>query len=143
MEIMSASTFRSLGMVLLLSVALGCGGSQEPQLHGSVTYNGQQLSSGAIMFIPANDAGRPFGAAIERGTYSTKAIEAGQFTAVVRANLETAPANETREQSEARARSHPQQQSASIPETAEGNSQNVKITGEEQTIDFSIKGPPG
>jgi hypothetical protein len=143
MEIMSASAFQILGMVLLLSMAVGCGGSKEPQVHGSVTYNGQQVSSGAIMFIPANDAGRPFGAAIESGTYSTKAVEAGQFTAVVRANLETAPANETREQSEARARSHPQQQSASIPETAEGNSQKVQITGEDQALDFSINGTPG
>ncbi len=68
------STKAALGLLLLLTVAAsaGCGGDglQRQVLYGRVTYDGQKVTGGDILFVPRGDTTGPTtGAKIEDGQY--------------------------------------------------------------------------
>ncbi|WP_172992167.1 hypothetical protein [Lacipirellula parvula] len=83
-------------------------------------------------------SGTPFGGRIVAGVYTTEKANAGTFIAMVSANAGDA-APRTREESEQR-RNAPSPNY--IPGKAEGNGKSVEVTGDGQTLDFAITGPP-
>ena len=69
---------RGLCFVCLLAGGLLIGGCTPagPKLYevsGTVTFNGQPVSKGGIMFLPSDKALAPQGSTIEEGTYKLKA----------------------------------------------------------------------
>jgi len=62
--------FVCLSAVLLISV-LGCGKGSAPTVHGKVTLDGENVSSGSIMFFPkGSSGGTKAAAAVENGVYT-------------------------------------------------------------------------
>lgn len=125
--------------------SLGCS-SKPPEVTGTVTYNGQPVESGSVSFRPQG-AGTGFGAPIVDGKYTATKIYPGKMSALIRGvNAATAPLSHEesdRLAAEARASGKPLAGPAEyIPEDAQGNNQSVEITGQQQTLDFAITGPP-
>ena len=53
----------------LLAVCLGCGGNDLTTVEGTVTFDGQPVEAGSIVFEPADGAGPAAGGTIEQGKY--------------------------------------------------------------------------
>lgn len=126
-----------------LSSVVGCGGGSGSSLEGAVTYNGEPVQSGSISFMPVGGVGTPFGAKIVDGRYETEKVFAGKFKATITGNRSSAMPK-TREEAEAMAKAN-QGQPVSvsyIAEDAPGNAQEIEVTGADQTLDFTINGPP-
>jgi hypothetical protein len=93
--------------------------------------------------MPVGGAGTPFGAKIVDGRYETEKVFAGKFKATITGNRSSAMPK-TREEAEAMAKAN-QGQPVSvsyIAEDAPGNAQEIEVTGADQTLDFTINGPP-
>lgn len=136
-------------LFLILSFAVGC--EQKTVVSGNVTYNGQPVEEGNIIFRPAGGAGQSFGTPIKNGIFSADKAQPGAYTAVIVGvkKLQFAMSSEeaARKAKENKAKlGHLAGQVAEaadyIPEDAEGNSKTVEITAGSQTIDFDVKGPP-
>ena len=54
---------------------LGCGATRSPSIHGQVTLDGEVVTNGNIVFLPAAAAGPKGAAAIEQGKYSIPATD--------------------------------------------------------------------
>lgn len=85
-----------LGIVALLSVVGGCGGSgglERAGVEGTVTLNGQNIERGSISFSPVGTTKGPtVGGTIENGRYSIPAERGpvlGQYIVEIRAPKET------------------------------------------------------
>lgn len=59
----------------LLGLLCGCSGQKAASVHGQVTLDGEPVSAGSIVFLPAAAGGRKAAAAIEGGAYSIPASE--------------------------------------------------------------------
>jgi hypothetical protein len=128
-------------LVMSINVLAGCGGSSDPSLSGSVTYNRQPVESGFITFSPEG-SGTSFGADIVDGKYKPEIVHAGKYQILVRAASDALVASSRDEAARQAAAGGATKSSNYIPETAEGNGQTVEITGGEQTLDFALTGPP-
>jgi hypothetical protein len=62
---------RSLWIVML-GIAVGCGGDGKAALTGHVTFDHQPLASGAIVFLPENGEGASCGDKIADGRYAVR-----------------------------------------------------------------------
>jgi hypothetical protein len=62
-------------MALLIVPGCGSGGPQEYQVTGSVTFDGQPVEDGEIIFFPANGEGVPRAARIENGQFQCRLLE--------------------------------------------------------------------
>lgn len=73
--------------LLLTMMLIGCGQSRVERTHltGQVTFDGQPISKGRILFIPDN--GPTWGAEIREGTYSTEGTK-GVPTGDLRVEIE-------------------------------------------------------
>lgn len=86
---------RSLGwlvLVLVVAGSLGCGpsGPQRYPVSGTVTWNGQPLAEGDILFVPVDGATVPDPGKIKDGKFSFEA-QAGQKKVEIRATREAGP----------------------------------------------------
>ncbi len=136
-------------LAIVWPLAIGC--NQGVGVVGTVTYNGEAVEKGSIAFMPADGKGQPFGAMIVDGRYVADKPTAGKRIATIR-GLKKINFGRTSEESlknyeEAKAGGKEWAGNVSeptdyIPEAAEGNSQTVEITAGQQTLDFTITGPP-
>jgi hypothetical protein len=119
----------------------GC--KQSNTLSGSVSYNGEPVENGTIVFASADGSGPGFGAQVVNGKYNTDKVRIGSHRAYVRGFTE-APKLSGRELEEFRQRAGKRLGLPVdyIPEDAAGNNQTFDIQGGAQTIDFAITGPP-
>lgn len=74
---MKLSLFRPLrsnsaGVLLVLVLAAGCGGSGKINIHGKVTLDGQPVANGAIRFTTTDGKGQPVGGVIKDGEYEAE-----------------------------------------------------------------------
>jgi hypothetical protein len=136
-------------LALAAIAALGC--SRTNSLSGTVTYNGESVGKGSIMFHPADGKGQAFGAEVIGGKYTVETVTPGKFIASIRGVHERLAPQSTEEmikQYEAAKAAgkttldHFGQPADYIPEDAEGNSQTVDIEAGANTLDFALKGPP-
>lgn len=76
----------------MMGILAGCGSSDNGVVRypvsGKVTWNGQPLPEGDIIFIPAEKSARPEGAAIKEGQFELELI-AGTMRVEIRASRET------------------------------------------------------
>jgi hypothetical protein len=56
-----------LGLALALATLVGCGGPEEAELEGTVTYEGQPIDAGAISFVAQGKGAKSGGGAIIDG----------------------------------------------------------------------------
>ena len=66
------------GLLLALTMFLGCGGSKFTEVSGNVTFDGQPVNKGSISFLPAEGRGPTAAAVIEQGRFSTR-VATGRF----------------------------------------------------------------
>jgi hypothetical protein len=128
----------------LLAVGISCvvGCQQNNSLSGTVTYNGEPVQRGSVIFSSADGSSPGFGAKIVEGKYETEKVQLGQHVAIVR-GLEEAPPMTREQQLESRKSGNRYGLPVDfIPEDAQGNAQTLDIQGGAQTIDFAITGPP-
>jgi hypothetical protein len=127
---------RSLWLVLPL-LALGCS-SKTTTVTGSVTYNGQRLEYGHILFTPVDQKGPAVGGDILEGEYEIRDMPRGSKRVVIKAkpSPKRVPANDrVREHVEVVAPKDP------IDPKAIGNDQVVEIQGSQQRLDFTLARP--
>ena len=75
---------RCVGLIAVLLLATGCGGGKTTA-QGTVTYDGQPITSGAVLFMP-KDKGNKIGARIYNGKYEVEPkfeLVPGQYDVVV------------------------------------------------------------
>jgi hypothetical protein len=130
--------------MLSLATIIGCGGGDgSASLRGSVTYNGEPVSQGSISFMPVGGTGTPFGATIVDGQYLAEKAFAGKFRATVSGDRAIVVPKTREEAAEMEKANQGQAVSTNyIAEDAAGNSQEVDVSGDSQTLDFAITGPP-
>jgi hypothetical protein len=134
----------ALAQSLFLAGALilvGC--QQQDSLSGAVTYNGEPVENGTIIFASADGGGPGFGADVVDGKYTAEKVRRGGHRAHVR-GFTKAPKLTGKELEEWRLKAGRRVGLPVdyIPEDAEGNNQTFDIKGGAQTIDFNITGPP-
>jgi hypothetical protein len=134
----------ALAQSLFLAGALILVGCQKSDsLSGAVTYNGEPVENGTIIFASADGSGPGFGADVVDGKYSTDQVRLGSHRAHVRGF--TKPPKLTGKELE-EWRLHSGRRAGLpvdyIPEEAEGNNQTFEIEGGAHTIDFHITGTP-
>ena len=75
---------------LVLLASLGCGGPSGIEIHGQVTYEGEQVAAGEISFVPLDGSGPPEAGVIENGKYTLRAA-LGKKRVVIRASRPLPP----------------------------------------------------
>ncbi len=75
----------------LLSACLlvGCGGSQNAEVYGTVTYENKPIENGSIVFLSADGKGPTGGGSIENGKYSVQNVAVGSYKIQINATKET------------------------------------------------------
>jgi len=92
---MSAFSYRwcpacGLGLVVLVVVALGCGGDRKVTVNGTVSYKGQPLSGGMLQFVGPN--GAPAAAMIQRdGKFIMTDVTPGEVKVSIMATPQSGP----------------------------------------------------
>jgi hypothetical protein len=131
----------SFAAVVVTALLVGCGQGENAKVVGSVTYNGQPLENGSVIFEPM-DGDTSFTASIINGRFEAEQAQVGQFKATVQAGP-SGPAASSREafNSQAQTAKDKQQPANEIPADAEGNGQTVEVTRGEQTLDLALTGP--
>lgn len=74
-------------LAVLLLLATGC--SRGVNVEGEVTFDGQPVESGSIVFEPADGQGPSFGGSIESGRYAVSGQSAGSMIVRIRAVRKT------------------------------------------------------
>ncbi len=136
-----------LGMCFLLPLITGCGGS-ESVVSGSVTYDGQPIEKGSILFQPADGEGASCGGPIENSKYkieTTPGKKLVQIVAVKKVKYgRLSPAEELKRTQEAAMSGDTSgiiDRTDTIPPNAQGNNKEVEVKPGSQTLDFHLKKP--
>ncbi len=123
--------------LLLLAGVAGCNQNGAAGLSGSVTYNGEPVKKGTVAFAPKGGNMAALTVPITDGKYSSSEITPGEFTVSVQGDrMDSGPL--TREQAAKLGNLPP----SYIPADAQGNGQTVNVSGDGQTLDLTITGPP-
>ena len=134
-------------MWILLPLVAGCG-SSESVVSGSVTYDGQAVQKGSILFQPLDGEGSSCGGPIVDGHYEIettpgkKVVQVVAVKAVIYARR--SPEEELRLAQEAAARGDASgviDRADLIAPDAEGNNAKVDVQAGQQTLDFHLKRP--
>ena len=135
---------RSTGLVVVLSIACGCGSSNMSNVSGTVTLNGQPLAKGIINFSGESSGAGTGGSSIEAGQYSVKDLPPGKYTVHIAGEPEnkfiepnSPEAQRTLTDEEIRAMSDP------LPAGTTGTEQTVEVKAGAQTHDFKLESPGG
>ncbi len=127
--------------VALVLSAAGC--QQHDSLYGTVTYNGEPVEKGSILFMSADGYGSGFGAQVRDGSYSTEQVKLGKHVAIVRGLEKPAVISKDESIQQRQQNDNPHGLNVDyIPEDADGNSRTVDVEGGEQALDFALEGPP-
>ncbi|MBN2294403.1 MAG: hypothetical protein JXM70_18385 [Pirellulales bacterium] len=136
-----------LGLCLLLPLVAGCGGS-ESVVSGTVTYDGQPVEKGSILFQPVDGKGASCGGPIENSKYkieTTPGKKLVQIVAVKKVKYgRLSPAEELKRTQEAAMSGDTSgiiDRADTIPPNAQGNNTEVEIKPGSQTLDFHLKKP--
>jgi hypothetical protein len=88
--------FTLLCLLVASFVAVGCGDGKPPKykLSGTVSYEGQPIPEGTIMFLASDLRGQPETAPIKDGKYALE-VTAGQKKVVVEASKFVGPPDKT------------------------------------------------
>ncbi|MEX2309743.1 MAG: hypothetical protein WD738_19375 [Pirellulales bacterium] len=135
------------GSIMLSLITAGlffvAGCRKSDSIGGTVTYNGEPVEKGSIMFASADGSGPGFGAMVVDGKYTADKARPGEHVALVRGVSDQAIL--TKEQFlELHEQHHIRFELPGdyIPDDADGNGQSVEIQGGGQTLNFELKGPP-
>ncbi len=85
MRAMKGAIF-ALGSVFVLA---GCGGSQNAEVSGTVTFDGKPIENGSIVFLSVDGKGPTTGGTIENGKYSVQNVPVGLCKIQIKAAKET------------------------------------------------------
>ena len=67
----------------------GCGGSQNAEVSGTVTYEDKLIENGSIVFLSADGKGPTTGGTIENGKYAVRNVSVGLYKIQIKAAKET------------------------------------------------------
>ena len=70
-------------------ILAGCGGSQNAEVSGTVTFDGKPIENGSIVFLSADGNGPTTGGTIENGKYSVQNVPVGLCKIQIKAAKET------------------------------------------------------
>lgn len=122
--------------LLLLVLAIGCGGPATADLAGKVTIGGKPIPDdavGSIRFTPPNDSeGDPVSAAIEGGSYTASGVPVG----VVRVSFDIAKPVGPVRHSERTGQDYQEQQNLVPPAKAAGV--ELTVDGDNPNQDFDL-----
>ena len=134
---------------VVLSTLSGCGSSPSV-VSGSVSYNGQPVGDGHVVFQPADGKGASCGGPIKNGKYTvetTPGKKVVQIIAVKKVKYgRRSPQEEARLLREAAARGDRSgviESADAIPPNAQGNNKQVDVQSGSQTMDFNLMPPMG
>lgn len=132
----------SLGTICLLVPLVLAGCQQSNSVHGTVSYDGEPVKGGSIMFMPADGQGTLVGAQIREGRYVVYDPSPGKYVAKIEAAGQSA-VPQSSEESFTRAMESAQNPVPDdfTPQNAIGNMQEVEIEPGSQTLDFDLKPP--
>ncbi|HEV3418359.1 MAG TPA: hypothetical protein VG056_16160 [Pirellulales bacterium] len=138
----------SAGAAALLLVIPGCGRSTS--ISGSVSYEGNAVGNGSIVFQPADGRGPTAGAAISDGRYQVESLMPGkkivQIIAVKKINFAVSNEEMERQAKENANRGDTTgivERADEIPADAVGNNREITVQPGTQTVDFELKRKPG
>lgn len=126
-------------LALLAGCVLGCGRSSS--VHGVVTFEGDSVKNGAIIFLPADGKGPSAGGKIVDGAYRVDGLTAGKKTVQITAGADySGPKIDPEELAQAKKKAAPPKQLV-IPNDAIGNNAEVEIKSGDQSLDFNLTKP--
>lgn len=138
-----------VGAVVLGVLALGCG-SDAGSVTGSVTYDGKPVENGYITFTPADGKGTMVAGPINKGRYSIENVPLGSKIVKIEASSGSGPSVQSSEDMAKLAKEGKMKvgpdgiiRTETVPADAEGNNQTVEVKAGVQTLDFTLKKPPG
>jgi len=135
------SFWKFLGLLLLPILVIGCGGS-DTRISGTVSYDGEPISKGQIVFMPADGKGTPEGGEIVDGKYTVKAISPGKKIVQISAAKESAAPVHNLEDMVGKGKNTTKISTAPvIPAHAEGNNATIEILPGNNTQNFDMKKP--
>lgn len=135
------AAFRLVLLLLLATLAGGCGGASS--VSGTVTYEGEPLPKGQILFLPADGKGPSAGAAIVQGKYTINNLTPGPKTVQIVATPESAapPVMSLEEMAKKgpTGSALPDLSAKLIPPNAEGNNASIQVNAGNSVLDFHLK----
>jgi hypothetical protein len=136
-----------LTVLLILAALPGCSGSLGT-LSGDVTYDGQPVGEGQIVFVPADGNGPEVADKITNGKYTVSRVPPGpkivRIEAYRKVNFASSSEEMMKRAAEARKRGDDSglvDPADVIPPNAEGNNAKVEVKAGSQTLDFHLKKP--
>ncbi|MCC7087479.1 MAG: hypothetical protein IT427_20945 [Pirellulales bacterium] len=116
-----------------LTVAVGCGKSTDGFVSGSVTWKGEPLPYGYIMFASVDGKTNSAGSLIEAGKYRATNVPPGEKVVQVTSSDPPRIVQTSTDKMKPPA--------IDIPENAKGNGEKHTIRLGEQTLDFALAPP--
>jgi hypothetical protein len=139
---MRSWAFRLGLLALLTPLAAGCNG--ESSVHGTVTYEGEPIEAGQVLFLPADGKGPSAGGTIVRGKYAIDNLTPGAKTVQIVATREATAPVTSLDDIVARGPKGPaaaNPPSNLVPSNAEGNNASVEIKPGKNVLDFNLRKP--
>jgi hypothetical protein len=137
----------ALGAVAAAGVLSGCGPSTGT-VSGQVTFDGNPVESGHILFTPADGKGKDTGAPIAAGRYLATGLPPGpkivKVIGVKKVSFASTSEEMRRRSAEARSDNNFDglvDPADTIPDNAEGNNVRIDIMAGENLYDFHLKRP--
>jgi hypothetical protein len=134
---------RTVALVLLAALLLGCGRSPSSVISGNVTYEGVPVSRGQISFAPVGGQGRVCSGPIDAGKYRVENVPAGRMIVQIIGVKQIHFARTHAEMAEAAKREHPPaaETADEVPANAQGNNQSIETAQGVQELNFDLKRP--
>ena len=134
---------KSILLIPLAFLIVGCGTSEVSSIHGSITYNGQPLQYGAITLSSTDGSTANFGGVVSDGLYKVDNIVPGEFKVTIIAGVKHDGARVASSDDGRMLAEKGEQNNApiQIPSNASGNNQLVLIKLGEHAFDFTLKSP--
>jgi hypothetical protein len=142
---MRRQLLKAVGLAVLLAACAGGCANPIATVSGEVSYDGQPIETGTIVFMPADGKGAAASGAIQDGRYTIENIAPGprvvQIIATKRVRFARTSEEMAQEFAASKGKGKKPESAAAIPANAGGNNQKVDVAEGRQTLNFALTKP--
>jgi hypothetical protein len=137
-------------LTLMIPQILGCGKQETGSVSGSITYDGQPVKSGYVLFTPSDGHGPVAGGPIRDGRYAIENISPGPKIVRVEASSGSGPSVQSSEEMARLSKEWKGKigsdgiiRTETVPADARGNNQPYEVKVGAQNLDLRLNMPVG